>query len=106
MDNIRGVMGCPLAGLAQHEILDASSVVNSLSRRLSGDKAFSNLPRKFNISITGCADNCVPSASQDLALVPAVKESLPGGDPGVVGFNVLIGGKMGSGGFPIPPALH
>jgi ferredoxin-nitrite reductase len=96
MDNIRGVMGCALAGLAQHEVLDASPVVRSLSQRLVGDKGFTNLPRKFNISITGCADNCVPAASQDLALVPAVKDT-PDGP--ATGFNVLVGGKMGSGGF-------
>jgi ferredoxin-nitrite reductase len=103
MDNIRGVMGCSLAGLAQHEVVDASPIVRSLSHRLVGDKRFTNLPRKFNISISGCADNCVPSASQDLALVPAVKET-PHGP--VAGFNVLVGGKMGSGGFCPARALN
>lgn len=96
MDNIRGVMGCALAGLTLQEIIDASPIVTSLSRRFSGDKAFSNLPRKFNISISGCAENCVPAASQDLALVPAVREDASGIH---AGFNVLVGGKMGSGGF-------
>jgi ferredoxin-nitrite reductase len=42
MDNIRGVMGRALAGLSQHELVDASPVVRSLSARLAGDKAFSN----------------------------------------------------------------
>ena len=103
MDNIRGVMGCPLAGLTQQEILDASPIAHSLSRRLSGDKAFSNLPRKFNVSITGCTENCVPASSQDLALVPAVREG-PAGPR--AGFNVYIGGKMGSGGFTPARALE
>jgi len=96
MDNIRGVMGCVLAGRTLHEVLDASPIVSSLSRRLAGDKAFSNLPRKFNISITGCAENCVPASSQDIALVPAVRATAHGQQ---AGFNVLVGGKMGSGGF-------
>jgi len=71
-------------------------VVRSLSRRLAGDKAFSNLPRKFNVSITGCVENCVPAASQDLALVPAARETA---HERKLGFNVHVGGKMGSGGF-------
>jgi ferredoxin-nitrite reductase len=88
MDNIRGVMGCALAGLSQHELVDASPVVRSLSARLAGDKAFSNLPRKFNISITGCVENCVPAASQDLALVPAMLETA---HQRKFGFNVQDG---------------
>ncbi|MBV9897773.1 MAG: ferredoxin--nitrite reductase [Chloroflexi bacterium] len=103
MDNIRGVMGCALAGMTLQEVIDASPIVRSLSRRLSGDRAFSNLPRKFNISITGCTENCVPAASQDLALVPAVREALHGTQ---VGFNVLVGGKMGSGGFTPARSLN
>jgi ferredoxin-nitrite reductase len=103
MDNIRGVMGCALAGLSQHELIDASPVVRSLSARLSGDKAFSNLPRKFNISITGCIENCVPAASQDLALVPAMRETAHQRE---LGFNVHLGGKMGSGGFTPARSLN
>jgi ferredoxin-nitrite reductase len=96
MDNVRGVMGCALAGLSQHESLDASPITRSLTNRLVGDKAFTNLPRKFNVSISGCVDNCVPAASQDLALVPAMRETA---NERKLGFNVLVGGKMGSGGF-------
>lgn len=96
MDNVRGVMGCSLAGLTLQETVNAAPIVQSLSRRLSGDKAFSNLPRKFNISISGCSENCVPASSQDIGLVPAVSEAT--GEP-VAGFNMLVGGKMGSGGF-------
>ena len=103
MDNVRGVMGCALAGLSQHEVLDASPIARALTQRLVGDKAFTNLPRKFNVSITGCVDNCVPAASQDLALVPAMRES---GNEARIGFNVLVGGKMGSGGFTPARSLN
>lgn len=99
MDNVRGVMGCALAGLSQHELLDASPIVRTLSARLVGDKAFTNLPRKFNVSISGCVENCVPAATQDLALVPADRH-------GAHGFNVLVGGKMGSGGFTPARSLN
>jgi ferredoxin-nitrite reductase len=64
-----------------------------------GNPEFANLPRKFNISVTGCLDNCTHDESQDIALVPAKKG-------GRVGFNVLVGGKMGSGGFTIASHLN
>jgi ferredoxin-nitrite reductase len=102
MDNVRGVMGCSLAGLSLHEAVNSAPIALALSRRLSGDKAFSNLPRKFNVAISGCAENCVPSSSQDIALVPAVRETADGP---IAGFNVLVGGKMGSGGFTPARAL-
>jgi ferredoxin-nitrite reductase len=38
-----------------------------------GDKAFTNLPRKFNVTITGCRDNCTHAETQDLTLVPATQ---------------------------------
>jgi ferredoxin-nitrite reductase len=96
MDNIRNVMCCPLAGLTTHELFDASPIAREFSARFVGNREFTNLPRKFNVTITGCIDNCVPLESQDVGMGPAVKEI----DGRLVsGFNVLVGGKMGSGGF-------
>ncbi len=98
MDNIRNVVGCPLAGINAREVLDASPAVNELTAMFVGNKEFSNLPRKFNVLITGCPDNCTHAATQDLALVPAIKD-------GATGFNVLVGGKLGSGGYRIATPL-
>ena len=101
-DNVRNINGCPLAGLNQNELLDASPVVQDLHRiivREAGNPEFTNLPRKFNITVTGCLDNCTHAESQDIALVPAKKA-------GRIGFNVLVGGKMGSGGFTVASALN
>ncbi len=96
MDNVRGVIGCPAAGLTPHELLDASAVIRELDALLIGNKEFTNLPRKFNVSITGCLENCCHTETQDIALVPAYRE-LEGQQ--VNGFNVLVGGKQGSGGY-------
>jgi ferredoxin-nitrite reductase len=101
IDNVRNINGCALAGLLSSEILDASPVVFELDRLLvgpQGNPEFTNLPRKFNITVTGCADNCTHTESQDIALVAARKK-------GCAGFNVLVGGKMGSGGFTIASPL-
>ena len=38
-----------------------------------GNKAFTNLPRKFNVGISGCTEHCTHAESQDLALTPAMK---------------------------------
>jgi NAD(P)H-nitrite reductase large subunit len=96
MDNVRGICGCPLAGLTPHELVDASPVIRAFDEMLVGNKDFTNLPRKFNVTITGCLENCCHTETQDIALVPAFRE-LDGQQ--VNGFNVLVGGKQGSGGY-------
>jgi nitrite reductase (NADH) large subunit len=96
MDNVRGLVGCPAAGVTPHELFDASPVIHEFTEMLVGNKEFTNLPRKFNVTITGCLENCCHTETQDIALVPAYRE-LDGRQ--VNGFNVLVGGKQGSGGY-------
>jgi ferredoxin-nitrite reductase len=101
MDNVRNINGCALSGLTLNELFDASLVVAELDAILVGENGnpeFTNLPRKFNITITSCVENCTHDESQDVALVPAMRRDR-------VGFNVLVGGKMGSGGFTIASPL-
>ena len=102
MDNIRGVIGCPAAGLTPNELFDASPVVKEFTQLFIGDKAYTNLPRKFNVTITACKEACTHAEAQDIALTPATKE-INGEE--VKGFNVAVGGKMGSGGFRIASPL-
>ncbi len=102
MDNIRNIIGCPAFGLTPNEVLDASPVARAFTAMFVGNKAYTNLPRKFNVAITGCRENCTHSETQDIALVPAVKTS--GLDEGK-GFNVLVGGKNGSGGYRVASSL-
>ncbi|PYM90233.1 MAG: ferredoxin--nitrite reductase, partial [Candidatus Rokuibacteriota bacterium] len=102
MDNIRNVVGCAVAGLTPNELFDASPVARAFTDTFVGDVAYTNLPRKFNITITGCRDNCTHAETQDLALVPATRSL--GGETDH-GFNVLVGGKNGSGGYRIATPL-
>src|SRR6266481_1254540 len=102
IDNVRNINGCALAGLTPHELFDASPVVRELDHIIVGSQGnpeFTNLPRKLNVTVTGCMDNCTHPESQDIALVPAQKA-------GRLGFNILVGGKMGSGGFTIASPLN
>jgi ferredoxin-nitrite reductase len=102
MDNIRNVIGCPVAGLTARELFDASPVVEEFTNIFLRNKAFTNLPRKFNVMISGCTEHCTHAESQDLALTPALRKA-EGGE--TAGFNVAIGGKMGSGGCRIATPL-
>lgn len=88
MDNVRNVTGCPVAGLDPEEVLDASPLTRAIQEAVVGRREFSNLPRKFNISISGCRRDCALSQTHDIGLTPASRE-------GAAGFNVRIGGAMG-----------
>jgi len=103
MDNIRGVIGCPVAGITPNELFDASPVAREFTQMFIGNKAFTDLPRKFNVTITACKEACTHAEAQDLALTPALKEI--DGTP-VPGFNVAVGGKLGSGGFRMAAPLN
>ena len=90
MDNVRNIIGCPVAGLTTTELFDASPLVAALDKMIVGNEAFTNLPRKFNVVVTGCLENCCPIESQDIGLIPATYSD---GDRTVQGFNVVVGGK-------------
>ncbi|HEV2382798.1 MAG TPA: Rieske 2Fe-2S domain-containing protein [Terriglobia bacterium] len=102
MDNIRNVVGCPIAGLAANELLDASPIARQFTEIFLGNRDYTNLPRKVNVTITGCRDNCTHPETQDIALIPAIRQTSEGK---VAGFNVLAGGKLGSGGYRIATPL-
>ncbi len=86
-DVVRNVTGCPVAGIAHDEIIDASPLAIEISRALQGNNDFYNLPRKFKISITGCAVWCSYPEINDIALT-AVRR---GAD---VGYSVRVGGGL------------
>jgi len=102
MDNVRGVMTCPVAGMNPDEVSDATPIVRAITEEILGNRDYTNLPRKFNVAVTGCPDNCVHMETQDLALVPAYHDGVDGRR---VGYNILAGGKLGSGGYRIATPL-
>jgi len=90
-DVTRNVTGCPLAGVAHDELLDASAVALEISRELSGNSEFYNLPRKFKISVTGCPAWCSYPEINDVGLT-AVERFENGARE--VGFSVRVGGGL------------
>ncbi len=93
MDNVRNFTGCPLAGIDGMELFDSTALLEALAdAHLAAGKEFSNLPRKFNVSIAGCRDDCGHAQTQDLGFVPATADV---NGRRVAGFNVLVGGALG-----------
>jgi sulfite reductase (ferredoxin) len=88
-DVTRNVVGCPLAGVAADELIDASPLVASVTRLLNGTPAFYNLPRKFKVSIAGCRSWCAYPEINDVGLT-ALRH--PGS--GAIGFSLRVGGGL------------
>ena len=86
-DVVRNVTGCPLAGLAADEIIDASPLALDISRLLSGNPDFYNLPRKFKISVTGCPQWCSYPEINEIGLT-AVRRG------NEIGYALRVGGGL------------
>ena len=85
----RNVVGCPLAGVDGHELIDSRPLIEELERTFVGDRRFSNLPRKFKVSVSGCLHRCAQHEINDIGLVAVEKD-------GVVGYDVWVGGGLGA----------
>ena len=87
-DTPRVILGCPLAGVAADEVLDATAALHAVRERYIGDPAFSNLPRKYKTSISGCARHCTNHEINDVSFV-----GVPGPD-GTPGYDLWVGGGL------------
>ncbi len=87
-DTPRVILGCPLAGVAADEVVDATDVVHSVAARYVGDPEFSNLPRKFKTSISGCATHCTNHEINDVSFVGVEHPELG------VGYDLWVGGGL------------
>ncbi|MUW15904.1 ferredoxin--nitrite reductase [Halorubrum sp. CBA1125] len=93
-DGARNVLGCPAAGLTDHECFDAQPVIDAVSDFFTGNREYANLPRKFKMTITGCRDDCAQSQINDVGLVPARKDA---DGESVYGFHARLGGGLSDG---------
>jgi ferredoxin-nitrite reductase len=89
-DIARNVVGCTLAGLAHDEVVDGHATAEALHRHFLDNALYSNLPRKYKISVTGCLEDCARGLINDIALSGAVAED------GTKGFNLRAGGGLSS----------
>jgi sulfite reductase (ferredoxin) len=87
-DDVRNIVGCPLAGVEGDEIVDASPLVAEANRQFVGNAEFYNLPRKFKVCITGCSVWCSYPEINDVGLT-AVR-----GPEGEIGFSLRVAGGL------------
>lgn len=97
LDNVRNMVGSPLAGIDDKELVDTRELCNAINDLVSldpvsgtrGNPIWGNLPRKFNVAISGSRDDYAHTHINDIGLVPT-----PHAETGVMGFNVVLGGYM------------
>jgi len=97
LDSVRNMVGSPLAGIDDQEMVDTRELCNALNDLVSldpvtetrGNPAYANLPRKFNIAVSGSRDDYAHTHINDIGLQPC-----PHAETGEMGFNVVLGGFM------------
>ncbi|MFE5157942.1 nitrite/sulfite reductase [Streptomyces sp. NPDC056697] len=87
-DTPRVIVGSPVAGIAEDEIIDGTSAIDEIHRRYIGSKEFSNLPRKFKTAISGSPVLDVVHEINDVAFV-GVRHPEQG-----PGFDLWVGGGL------------
>lgn len=87
----RTIVGNPLAGIDRNELLDTREIVQDVYQTFQRNRDFSNLPRKFKLSISANIHNAGHDKINCVAFTPASKEI--GGEE-VVGFHVVVGGGL------------
>ncbi len=87
-DTPRVIVGSPVAGIAEDEIIDGTSAIDEIHRRYIGSKEFSNLPRKFKTAISGSPVLDVVHEINDVAFV-GVRHPEHG-----PGFDLWVGGGL------------
>jgi sulfite reductase (ferredoxin) len=85
-DTPRVILGSSVAGVAEAEVLDATPAIREIVDRYVGDKAFSNLPRKFKSVVAWLPD--VPYQANDISFIGVVH---PEYGPG---FDLWVGGGL------------
>ncbi|MEV1010262.1 nitrite/sulfite reductase [Streptomyces sp. NPDC049881] len=87
-DTPRVIVGSPVAGIAADEIIDGTPAIDAILRRVVGNKAYSNLPRKFKTAVSGSPLLDVAHEINDVAFVGV---DHPEHGPG---FDVWVGGGL------------
>jgi ferredoxin-nitrite reductase len=87
----RNILGNPLMGIDPDERFDTTPVVHQAAETLVGNPEYSNLPRKYKISISANPGDCGFAGINDLAFVPAILRTK---DKKADGFHVYVGGGL------------
>src|SRR5271170_2440782 len=90
-NTVRNVTACPLAGLHPQEPFDVQPYARRLAFAFLHKDLTDSLPRKFKVAFSGCPDDCMATAINDVGLRAVIRD-------GVHGFRMTVGGGLG----PLP----
>ncbi len=90
-DSPRNVIGCPLAGVLEDEIIDSSQHARDVSDFfINSGREFSNLPRKFKPAVGGCQLHCHQPQINCYGLYGVRRPN------GETGYGLVVGGGLSS----------
>src|SRR5271170_6473711 len=90
-NTVRNVTACPLAGLHPEEPFDVQPYARRLAFAFLHKELTDNLPRKFKVAFSGCPDDCMATAINDVGLRAVIRD-------GQRGFRMTVAGGLG----PLP----
>lgn len=90
-DDTRNVCGCPVAGINPEEIIDGTPELLEVSQAMTNNRDFSNLPRKYKISIGGCHIHCT---QPDINCVGVFGVHRQKGSGKEAGYGIMAGGGL------------
>ncbi|HEV2126973.1 MAG TPA: nitrite/sulfite reductase [Chloroflexota bacterium] len=86
-DTVRNITSCPVSGIDQEELFDASTTLREAAEFFYGNREYSDLPRKHKITVACCPYQCNLPEMHCIALIGLLHE-------GQEGFAVRIGGGL------------
>jgi sulfite reductase (ferredoxin) len=86
-DTPRVMLGCPVAGVAADEVFDGTPELEALTAEVVGNPEFSNLPRKYKTSVSGCGRHCTNHEINDVSFVAVDND-------GEFGYDLWVGGGL------------
>lgn len=90
-NTVRNVTACPLAGIHPEEPFDVQPYARRLAFAFLHKELTDALPRKFKVCFTGCPEDCMASAINDVGLRAIIRDGVPG-------FSMTVAGGLG----PLP----
>jgi sulfite reductase beta subunit-like hemoprotein len=90
-NTVRNITACPLSGLLHDEVFDVRPYARRTALAFLHNPLTDSLPRKFKIAFSGCKEDCIAGAINDVGLRAVIRE-------GQHGFRVVVGGGLG----PLP----
>ncbi|GMB09263.1 nitrite/sulfite reductase [Thermolongibacillus altinsuensis] len=92
-DITRNIVGNPLSGIDPNELVDTTDITREVYEFFQRNEDFSNLPRKYKMSINANVYNASNAEIHCLSFTPA-KKVIDGNE--VLGFHIKVGGGLSS----------